>query len=88
MAAKSWDLDGADAYKQVPLSDRAYDMDAFFVVYSTVSKGQEIFQHWHRVLPFGSVASVTAFLRVAQACPGPLENSFETTQFYVVFILG
>ena len=48
-------MDLADAYKQVPLSDR--------------------------VLPFGSVASVTAFLRVAQACPGPLENSFKTTRF-------
>lgn len=64
LVAKTWDL--ADAYKQIPLSDRAFDLDAYLAVYCptgpTTNKA-EIFQQ--RVLPFGSVASVTAFLRVA-----------------------
>ena len=63
LSAKAWDL--ADAYKQVPLSDEAFAMDSFLVVYSPQSKGPEIYQQ--RVLPFGSVASVTAFLRLALA---------------------
>ena len=62
LVAKAWDL--ADAYhKQVPLSDSAFDMDAFLVVFT--SGGPEVFQQ--RVLPCGSVASVTAFLRVANS---------------------
>ena len=60
LTAKTWDL--ADAYKQVPLSDEAYASDAYLVVHSSVSKGPEVFQQ--KVLPFGSVASVTAFLRI------------------------
>ena len=63
LTAKAWDL--ADAYKQVPLSDRAFEMDSFLVVFSPLTKGPEIYQQ--KVLPFGSVASVTAFLRVALA---------------------
>ena len=57
--------DLADAYKQLPLSDEAFRLDSYLVVFSPVSKGPEVFQQ--SVLPFGSVASVTAFLRVAQA---------------------
>ena len=40
-------------------------MDSFLVVFSPLTKGPEIYQQ--KVLPFGSVASVTAFLRVALA---------------------
>ena len=61
LSAKTWDL--ADAYKQIPLSDYAYDNDGFLVVYNPTKRKAEIFQQ--KVLPFGSVASVTAFLRVA-----------------------
>ena len=48
-----------------PPSDDAFDMDAFLVVFSPASKWPEVFQQ--RVLRFGSVASVTAFLRIANA---------------------
>jgi len=61
LSAKTWDL--ADAYKQIPLSDHAFDNDGFLAVYNPSEKRAEIFQQ--KVLPFGSVASVTAFLRVA-----------------------
>lgn len=61
LVGKCWDL--AAAYKQIPLSDTAYEMDSYIVVYNPVSKQPEIFQQ--AVLPFGSVASVTAFLRCA-----------------------
>ena len=63
LTSKTWDL--ADAYKQLPLSDEAFRLDSYLVVFSPESKGPEVFQQ--SVLPFGSVASVTAFLRVAQA---------------------
>ena len=61
LSAKTWDL--ADAYKQIPLSDHAFDNDGFLAVYNPSEKRAKIFQQ--KVLPFGSVASVTAFLRVA-----------------------
>lgn len=61
LSAKTWDL--ADAYKQIPLSDHAFENDAYLVVYCPKQQKAEVFQQ--RVLPFGSVASVTAFLRVA-----------------------
>ena len=61
--AKAWDL--ADAYKQVPLSEKAFELDSFLVVYSPTEKGPEVYKQ--RVLPFGSVASVTAFLRISLA---------------------
>jgi len=61
LVAKTWDL--ADAYKQIPLSDRAFSQDAYLVVFCPDTSKAEVFQQ--RVLPFGSVASVTAFLRVA-----------------------
>ena len=63
LAAKTWDL--AHAYKQVPLSDAAFASDSFLAVYNPVTGMPEIFQQ--RVLPFGSVASVTAFLRISHA---------------------
>ena len=61
LSAKTWDL--ADAYKQIPLSDHAFDKDAYLAVFCPNTGRAEIFQQ--KVLPFGSVASVTAFLRVA-----------------------
>ena len=61
LSAKTWDL--ADAYKQIPLSDHAFDNDGFLAVYNPTEKKAEIFQQ--KALPFGSVASVTALLRVA-----------------------
>ena len=63
LRAKCWDL--AAAYKQVPLSDAAYALDSFLMVYNPATKQPEVFQQ--RVLPFGSVASVTAFLRCSSA---------------------
>ena len=63
LKSKTWDL--ADAYKQVPLSDAAYEMDSYLVVFCLLSQKPEVFKQ--RVLPFGSVASVTAFLRVSHA---------------------
>ena len=61
LLAKCWDL--AAAYKQIPLSDEAYEMDSYIIVYNPDSGRPEVFQQ--AVLPFGSVASVTAFLRCA-----------------------
>ena len=63
LVAKCWDL--SDAYKQVPLSDNAFELDSYLAVYDPSSKDAKIFKQ--RVLPFGSVASVTAFLRVSLA---------------------
>ena len=63
LQGKCWDL--AAAYKQVPLSDSAFTMDSFLMVYNPTTKAPEVFQQ--RVLPFGSVASVTAFLRCSSA---------------------
>ena len=61
LVAKCWDL--AAAYKQIPLSDSAHLLDSYIVVFNPTSGRPEIFQQ--AVLPFGSVASVTAFLRCA-----------------------
>ena len=63
LVAKCWDL--SDAYKQVPLSDNAFELDSYLAVYDPSSKDAKIFKQ--RVLPFGSIASVTAFLRVSLA---------------------
>lgn len=63
LVAKCWDL--ASAYKQIPLSDGAYELDSYIIVYNPHKCTAEVFQQ--TVLPFGSVASVTAFLRCAQA---------------------
>ena len=63
LRAKCWDL--SDAYKQLPLSDHAFEKDSFLVVFDPESKGPVIFQQ--KVLPFGSIASVTSFLRLSSA---------------------
>lgn len=63
MVCKCWDLSAA--YKQVPLSDFAFEKDSFFAVYSPLTKAAEIFRQ--KVLPFGSRASVAAFLRCGMA---------------------
>eukprot|EP00435_Cladocopium_sp_Y103_P011386 s2311_g3.t1 len=56
---------GLGAELQVPLSEGAYEYDSYIVVFNPRSNKAEIFQQM--VLPFGSVASVTAFLRCSLA---------------------
>ena len=63
LVAKRWDL--SDAYKQVPLSDEAFHLDSYLAVYDPGCSSAKIFKQC--VLPFGSIASVTAFLRVSFA---------------------
>eukprot|EP00435_Cladocopium_sp_Y103_P060970 s205_g22.t1 len=63
LKAKCWDL--SDAYKQLPLSDHAFTHDSFLVVYDPELRGPSIYQQ--KVLPFGSIASVTSFLRLSLA---------------------
>ena len=63
LVAKCWDL--SDAYKQVPLSDEAFHLDSYLAVYDPGCSSAEIFKQC--VLPFGSIASVTAFLGVSLA---------------------
>ena len=60
LVAKCWAL--SDAYKQVPLSDEAFHLDSYLAVYGPESSSAKIFKQC--VLPFGSIASVAAFLRV------------------------
>ena len=61
LVAKCWDL--SEAYKQIPLSDQAFELDSFLAVYCPEDDAAKVFQQG--VLPFGSIASVTAFLRVS-----------------------
>ena len=63
LVAKCWDM--SDAYKQVPLSDEAFHLDSYLAVYDPSCSSAKIFKQC--VLPFGSIASVTAFLRVSLA---------------------
>lgn len=63
LMAKCWDLSAA--YKQVPLSDTACHLDGYLVVSNPRTKTAEIYRQ--NVLPFGSIASVTAFLRCSLA---------------------
>ena len=63
LVAKCWDL--SDAYKQVPLSDEAFHLDSYLAVYGPGCSSAKIFKQC--VLPFGSTASVAAFLRVSLA---------------------
>ena len=58
-----WDL--SDAYKQVPLSDEAFHLDSYLGVYDPSCSSAKIFKQC--VLPFASIASITAFLRVSLA---------------------
>ena len=60
---KCWDLHAA--YKQLPLDDPSFARDAFFGIYNPRSKQKELYRQL--VLPFGSKASVTAFIRSAFA---------------------
>ena len=63
MIAKCWDL--PDAYKQVLVSDEAFHLDSYLAVYDPSCSSAKIFKQC--VLRFGSIASVTAFLRVSLA---------------------
>ena len=63
LVAKCWDL--SDAYKEVPLSDEAFQLDSYLAVYDPGCSSAKIFNQC--VLPFGSIASVTAFLQVSLA---------------------
>ena len=60
---KAWDLRAA--YKQLPLSTSSFDMDSHFVIYNVEKGASEIYKQ--RVLPFGSKASVSGFIRCAFA---------------------
>ena len=59
LVAKTWDLSGA--YKQLALSDTAYNQDSYLAIFNPHNKTAEIFKQ--KVLPFGAKASVTAFVR-------------------------
>ena len=49
----------------VPLPDEAFHLDSYLAVYDPSCSSAKIFKQC--VLPFGSIASVTAFLRVSLA---------------------
>ena len=53
------------AYKQVPFSDEAFHLDSYLAVYDPSCSSAKIFKLC--VLPIGSIASVTAFLRLSLA---------------------
>ncbi|CAE7240138.1 unnamed protein product [Symbiodinium sp. CCMP2456] len=61
MVSKAWDL--KTAYKQLPLSDSAFELDSYIAVFCPRSKKPKVYKQ--RVLPFGSKASVTGFIRCA-----------------------
>ena len=63
LVAKCWGL--SDAYKQAPLSDGAFHLDSYLAVYDPSCSSAQIFKQC--LLPFGSIAFVTAFLRVSLA---------------------
>ena len=60
---KAWDLRAA--YKQLPLSDSSFELDSHFVIYNAEKGSSEIYKQ--KVLPFGSKASVSGFIRCAFA---------------------
>ena len=60
---KAWDLRAA--YKQLPLSDSSFELDSHFVIYNVENDSSEIYKQ--KVLPFGSKASVSGFIRCAFA---------------------
>ena len=60
---KAWDLRAA--YKQLPLSTSSFEMDSYFVIYNVEKGASEIYKQ--KVLPFGSKASVSVFIRCAFA---------------------
>ncbi|CAE7277481.1 unnamed protein product [Symbiodinium sp. CCMP2592] len=61
LVCKCWDLSAA--YKQLPLSDKSFEKDSFFVIYCPRTRQHVIYKQ--RVMPFGAKASVTAFIRCA-----------------------
>ena len=61
LAAKTWDLKAA--YKQLPLSDDAFERDSYFGIFDPRNAKPAVFKQ--RALPFGSRASVTGFIRSA-----------------------
>ena len=61
LVCKCWDLSAA--YKQIPLSDKSFEKDSFFVIFCPKSRKHVIYKQ--RVMPFGAKASVTAFIRCA-----------------------
>ncbi|CAE7770088.1 unnamed protein product [Symbiodinium sp. CCMP2592] len=61
LVCKCWDLSAA--YKQLPLSDKSFEKDSFFVIYCPRTRKHVIYKQ--RVMPFGAKASVTAFIRCA-----------------------
>ena len=58
LVSKCWDL--AAAYKQIPLSDEAYEKDSYLVIFNPNTGKPEVYRQ-----AFRSIASVTAFLRCA-----------------------
>ena len=61
LVCKCWDLSAA--YKQIPLSDKSFEKDSFFVIFCPKLRKHVIYKQ--RVMPFGAKASVTAFIRCA-----------------------
>ncbi|CAE7034142.1 unnamed protein product [Symbiodinium sp. CCMP2592] len=61
LVCKCWDLSAA--YKQLPLSDKSFEKDSFFVIFCPRTRKHVIYKQ--RVMPFGAKASVTAFIRCA-----------------------
>ena len=61
LMAKCWDL--KSAYKQLPLDDTSRELDGRFVIFSPTANTPQVFRQL--VLPFGSIASVTGFIRSA-----------------------
>ncbi|CAE7639962.1 unnamed protein product [Symbiodinium sp. CCMP2592] len=61
LVCKCWDLSAA--YKQLPLSDKSFEKDSFFVIFCPRTRKHVIYKQ--RVMPFGAKASVTAFIHCA-----------------------
>ena len=80
LAAKTWDLKAA--YKQLPLSDDAFERDSYFVIFDPRSAKPAVFKQ--RALPFGSRASVTG---LHQECPRNLDCGREASFSCVVSVL-
>ena len=61
LVCKCWDL--STAYKQIPLSDKSFEKDSFFVIFCPKLRKQHVI-YKQRVMPFVAKASVTAFKAV------------------------
>jgi len=80
LKAKTWDL--ADAYKQVPLSESAFEKDAYLVVYSPVSKGPEVFRQ--KLSPSIWIGSFR--YGIPQSLLRPVESRDEVAEAHVVVV--